>query len=90
MFLGPLLGSGFQTMIPEIQRAVGVEAGWIRPFLAGLLLLVVILFLPGGLTSLIRGAPASRRPRGTGARAAPPRRAWPPAGTRLPARRWSA
>jgi branched-chain amino acid transport system permease protein len=53
MFLGPLLGSGFQTMIPEIQRAVGVEAGWIRPFLAGLLLLVVILFLPGGLTSLI-------------------------------------
>ena len=53
MFLGPLLGSGFQTMIPEIQRAVGVEAGWIRPFLAGLLLLVVILFLPGGLASLI-------------------------------------
>ena len=27
MFLGPLLGSGFQTMVPEIQRAVGVEAG---------------------------------------------------------------
>ncbi len=53
MFLGPLLGSGFQTMVPEIQRAVGVEAGWIRPFLAGLLLLVVILFLPGGLASLI-------------------------------------
>ncbi|MGY1638619.1 ATP-binding cassette domain-containing protein [Geodermatophilus sp. SYSU D00742] len=53
MFLGPLLGSGFQTMVPEIQRAVGVEAGWIRPFLASLLLLVVILFLPGGLASLI-------------------------------------
>ena len=53
MFLGPLLGSGFQTMIPEIQRAVGVEAGWIRPFLASVLLLVVILFLPGGLASLI-------------------------------------
>jgi branched-chain amino acid transport system permease protein len=53
MFIGPLLGSGFQTVIPEIQRAVGVEAGWIRPFLAGLLLLVVILFLPGGLASLI-------------------------------------
>src|SRR3712207_4186815 len=53
MFVGPVLGSGFQTMVPEIQRAVGVEAGWIRPFLAGLLLLVVILFLPGGLTSLI-------------------------------------
>ncbi|HET6859334.1 MAG TPA: ATP-binding cassette domain-containing protein, partial [Streptomyces sp.] len=53
LFLGPLLGSGFQTMVPEIQRAVGVEAGWIRPFLASLLLLVVILFLPGGLASLL-------------------------------------
>jgi branched-chain amino acid transport system permease protein len=53
MFLGPILGSGFQTMVPEIQRAVGVEAGWIRPFLASLLLLVVILFLPGGLASLL-------------------------------------
>ncbi len=53
MFLGPLLGSGFQTMVPEIQRAVGVEAGWIRPFLASALLLVVILFLPGGLDSLL-------------------------------------
>ncbi|CCG02529.1 ATP-binding cassette domain-containing protein [Blastococcus saxobsidens] len=53
MFLGPLLGSGFQTIVPEVQRAVGVEAGWIRPFLASLLLLVVILFLPGGLASLL-------------------------------------
>ena len=53
MFLGPLLGSGFQTMIPELQRAAGVEAGWIRPFLSSLLLLVVILFLPGGLASFI-------------------------------------
>ncbi|MCA0143881.1 ATP-binding cassette domain-containing protein [Blastococcus sp. LR1] len=53
MFAGPILGSGFQTMIPELQRAVGIEAGWIRPFLASLLLLVVILFLPGGLTSFI-------------------------------------
>ena len=53
MFLGPLLGSGFQTMIPEVQRAVGVEAGWIRPFVSSLLLLVVILFLPGGLASFI-------------------------------------
>ena len=30
----------------------GWEAGWIRPFLASVLLLVVILFLPGGLASL--------------------------------------
>jgi branched-chain amino acid transport system permease protein len=53
MFLGPLLGSGFQTMIPELQRSLGVEAGWIRPFLSSLLLLVVILFLPGGLASFL-------------------------------------
>lgn len=52
-FIGPLLGSGFLTMVPEVQRAVGIDAGWIRPFLASLLLLVVILFLPGGLASLI-------------------------------------
>ena len=74
MFLGPLLGSGFQTMIPEIQRAVGVEAGWIRPFLAGLLLLVVILFLPGGLTSLIprrTRVPSSSGDRSAGGATAP-------------------
>lgn len=53
MFLGPLLGSGFQTSIPEILRSIGVEAGWIRPFISSLLLLIVILFLPGGLASFI-------------------------------------
>jgi branched-chain amino acid transport system permease protein len=53
VFVGPVVGSAFLTMIPEIQRALGVEAGWIRPFVAGLLLLVVILFLPGGLAGRI-------------------------------------
>jgi branched-chain amino acid transport system permease protein len=53
LFIGPLLGSGFLTSVPEVQRALGIEAGWIRPFLASLLLLLVILFLPGGLSSLI-------------------------------------
>lgn len=52
-FFGPILGSGFQTLLPEIQRMIGIEAGWIRPFLSGLLLLVVILYLPGGIASLI-------------------------------------
>ena len=52
-FVGPLLGSVFLTMVPEVQRAIGIEAGWIRPFLASLLLLLVILFLPGGLASLL-------------------------------------
>jgi branched-chain amino acid transport system permease protein len=53
MFLGPLLGSAFFTLIPEIQRAMGVEAGWVRPFISSALLLLVILFLPGGLASFI-------------------------------------
>jgi branched-chain amino acid transport system permease protein len=53
VFVGPVVGSAFLTMVPEIQRALGVEAGWIRPFVAGLLLLVVILFLPGGLAGRI-------------------------------------
>ncbi len=53
MFIGPLLGSIFLTMVPEVQRAIGIEASWIRPFLSSLLLLVVILFLPGGLASLL-------------------------------------
>src|SRR5690606_20197587 len=51
-FFGPILGSGFQTLIPEVLRSIGIEAGWIRPFLSGLLLLVVILYLPGGIASL--------------------------------------
>jgi branched-chain amino acid transport system permease protein len=73
MFLGPLLGSGFQTMVPEVQRAVGIEAGWIRPFLASFLLLLVILFLPGGLASLLPRRrlrmPASAAPAPVGERA---------------------
>ncbi|MEP7192016.1 MAG: branched-chain amino acid ABC transporter ATP-binding protein/permease, partial [Actinomycetota bacterium] len=57
LFIGPLLGSVFLTVLPELQRAIGVEAGWIRPFVSGLLLLLVILFLPGGLASLIPHRP---------------------------------
>lgn len=52
-FFGPILGSGFQTMLPELQRAIGIEAGWLRPFISGLLLLIVILYLPGGIASLV-------------------------------------
>lgn len=53
MFVGPFLGSGFQTLVPEVMRNLGVEAGWIRPFLSSALLLIIILFLPGGLASLL-------------------------------------
>jgi len=57
LFIGPLLGSVFLTSLPELQRAIGVEAGWIRPFVSGLMLLLVILFLPGGLAALIPHRP---------------------------------
>jgi branched-chain amino acid transport system permease protein len=63
MFFGPLLGSGFQTVVPEVMRGIGIEAGWIRPFLSSVLLLVIILFLPGGLASFLprRQQPPRRR-----------------------------
>lgn len=52
-FVGPILGGFFLTVIPELQRTVGIDASWIRPFISGALLLAVILFLPGGLSGLI-------------------------------------
>lgn len=51
-WLGPVLGSALITLVPEIQRELGIGGGWVRPFVSGLVLLVVILFLPGGLASL--------------------------------------
>ncbi len=80
LFIGPVLGSGFLTLIPEIQRAAGVEAGWIRPFLSGALLLLVILFLPGGLSSLV---PQFRRPRVQATVAPPDLPELPAAGTSI-------
>ncbi|SOC55112.1 ATP-binding cassette domain-containing protein [Ornithinimicrobium cerasi] len=67
MWLGPLLGSGFLTLVPEVQRALGVEAGWIRPFIASALLLVVIVFLPGGLGSFLPRVRVRARPAASGA-----------------------
>ncbi|RPF20584.1 branched-chain amino acid ABC transporter ATP-binding protein/permease [Myceligenerans xiligouense] len=63
VWFGPVLGGAFLTLVPEIQRAAGLEAGWIRPFLASLLLLAVILFRPGGLASFF---PVGRGPRPAG------------------------
>ncbi len=53
VWLGPLLGGAFMTSVPEVLRAVNVDAGWARPFISSALLLVVIVFLPGGLASLL-------------------------------------
>jgi hypothetical protein len=40
------------TALPEVLRGVGVAAGPIRMAINGVILLVVILFLPNGLVSL--------------------------------------
>lgn len=77
-FIGPVLGSAFQTVIPDIQRSLGIEAGWIRPFLGSSLLLLVILFLPGGLASLL----ARLRPTRSLSRSAASQRT-PPAASRV-------
>jgi branched-chain amino acid transport system permease protein len=49
---GPVLGAALLTALPEILRGAGVTAGPIRMFVNGLILLLVILFLPNGLASL--------------------------------------
>jgi branched-chain amino acid transport system permease protein len=54
VFWGPVLGSTLITLLPEVLRGTGVAAGAIRLFVNGLILLLVILFLPNGLSSLFR------------------------------------
>jgi branched-chain amino acid transport system permease protein len=61
IWYGPILGAALLTALPEILRGVGVTAGPIRMAVNGLILLLVILFLPNGLASLFtrfRPAPA--------------------------------
>ena len=52
IWYGPILGAALLTALPEILRGIGVTAGPIRLFVNGLILLLVILFLPNGLASL--------------------------------------
>ncbi|HKA87057.1 MAG TPA: branched-chain amino acid ABC transporter permease [Haliangiales bacterium] len=56
VFYGPLLGAAFLTILPELLREIGARAGVapgaFRPMVNGLVLLLVILFLPNGLASL--------------------------------------
>jgi branched-chain amino acid transport system permease protein len=51
---GPVLGAVLLTALPEILRGTGITAGPIRMAVNGLILLVVILFLPNGLVSIFR------------------------------------
>lgn len=62
-FAGPMLGAALITMLPELLRTlkgIGIEPGAASVFVNGLVLLLVILFLPNGLLSLGRRRP--RRP----------------------------
>jgi branched-chain amino acid transport system permease protein len=55
-FYGPVLGAAFLTLLPEVLREVaprlGIEPGPLRALVNGLVLLLVILFLPNGMVSL--------------------------------------
>ncbi len=71
--LGPILGAAFLTILPEALRAlgssVGIPPGPVRLFVNGVVLLLVILFLPNGIVSLPRRLASWSRERR--ARAAP-------------------
>ncbi len=51
-WVGPLLGAALLTSLPEVLRGIGVTAGPIRMCVNGVILLLVILYLPNGLVSL--------------------------------------
>lgn len=58
-FVGPILGAALLTLLPELLRSellrgiTNVQAGWQTQLLNGVILLLVILFLPNGLVSLV-------------------------------------
>ncbi len=58
LYWAPALGAAFLTILPELLRdlapKVGIEPGPLRLMVNGLVLLLVILFLPSGLVSLPR------------------------------------
>jgi branched-chain amino acid transport system permease protein len=68
---GPVVGAGFLTLLPEVLREaapmVGIEPGPLRLAVNGVVLLLVILFLPNGIVSLaavLRARRAAARPPG--------------------------
>jgi len=48
---GPIFGAFILTALPEALRAIGVTAGPLRSGVNGVILLLVILYLPNGLNS---------------------------------------
>ena len=66
VWYGPILGAALITALPEILRGVGVTAGPFRMGVNGLILLMVILFLPNGLASIFAGVrPAAVKAKST-------------------------
>jgi branched-chain amino acid transport system permease protein len=68
VFYGPVVGAAFLTALPEVLREIssriGLAPGPVRLFVNGAVLLLVILFLPEGISSLprrIREALRARR-----------------------------
>ena len=59
VWYGPILGAAMLTALPEVLRGVGVTAGPIRMGVNGIILLLIILFLPNGLASLFSGKRSS-------------------------------
>jgi branched-chain amino acid transport system permease protein len=60
IWYGPILGAILLTALPEVLRGVGVTAGPIRMFVNGVILLLVILYLPNGLVSLFQRSKRGR------------------------------
>jgi branched-chain amino acid transport system permease protein len=52
--LGPIIGSVIMTFVPEYLRVIKE----IEPIITGALLLVIILFIPGGILGSIKASPA--------------------------------
>jgi branched-chain amino acid transport system permease protein len=58
IWYGPAVGAAFLTLLPEVLREVGARVGLqpgpVRLLVNGLVLLLVVLFLPNGIVSLPR------------------------------------
>jgi len=71
LYYGPVLGAAFLTVLPELLRELaprlGIEPGPLRTLVNGLVLLLVILFLPNGIVSLPSRLAARRRARSAAA-----------------------
>lgn len=55
-FVGPIVGATLITLLPEILRnlsALGISPGAVRQLVSGVVLLLVILYLPGGLITIL-------------------------------------